>query len=139
MSSGCSAAHSLMSAPTQNALSPLAVGMTIRTCVPASISRAHCSSESSIAGVSELSLAGRARVTVATSPSRCSCTNGSATTHLFASELQAERRIGEERWVHHAQIGGDPERNFSLVDDIALQVDAWGDLRDHQPLVAQFD
>src|SRR5438105_4153587 len=139
MSSGCSAAHSLMSAPTQNALSPPPVSITTRTAVSASSSRAHCSSSSSIAGVSELSLAGRASVTVATSPSRCSCTSCSATAHLLASELQAERRIGEERGVHHAQIGGDAERNLRLVDHVALQVDAGRYLRDHQAFVAQLD
>src|SRR5207247_7551930 len=139
MSSGCSAAHSLMSAPTQNALSPPPVRMTMRTCVSASSSRAHCSSASSMAGVSELSLAGRASVTVATSPSRCSCTSCSATAHLCVLECQAERCIGEQRGAHDPQIGRHAQRDLGLVEHVALQVDAGRDLGDHQAVVLQLD
>src|SRR5581483_4347264 len=137
MSSGSRADHSRMSAPTQKALSPSAVRMTMRTCGSASSSRANASSASSIAAVSACSLATRASVTVAMSPSRSSRT--SSTPCLRGFELQAEGRRIEQGGIHGTQVAPHAQPNLRLVEHVALQIDAGRDFLDHQAIVFQLD
>src|SRR5882672_4282399 len=139
MSSGASAAHSLMSAPTQNAFSPSAVSTTTRTVWSSSSSRAQRSSSSSIGGVNEFSLAGRASVTVATKPSRSRRTSASAMATLLAGQLQPERLGAEQRRVHDAQIGAGAQGYLGVREHVALQIDAGRDLAHHQGVVLQAD
>src|SRR6266850_6413859 len=139
MSSGASAAHSLMSAPTQNAFSPSAVSTTTRTVWSASSSRAQRSSSSSIGGVSEFSLAGRASVTVATKPSRSRRTSASAMAAFLGGQLQPERLGAEQRCVHDPQVGAGTQRYLRLCEHVALQIDAGRNLAHHQGIMLQAD
>src|SRR6478752_3990301 len=137
MSSGVNADQALMSAPTQNALSPAAVRIAQRMLVSASICSAYSPSASIMSCVSELSFAGRLSVMVATGPSIASVVSGSDM--LLLRELQTHRRIAEQRRLHLFEIGIDPQREIREIQDVALEIDTGRDLAHHQAIFCQID
>src|SRR5688572_2016476 len=121
MSRGASADHSLMSAPTQKALSTALRSTTTRTDSLASSSRATASRTSSMTLVSALSLSPRARVTVATAPSTERVTGVSVIACFPLRQAQAHGFGAEQTRIHPPQVGSDLERHLRLFEDVALQ------------------
>src|SRR5581483_1925936 len=140
MSSGSSADHAETSAPTQNALLPAPVRITQRNALSASSRVAIASSRSSICGVSALSLSGRSSRTVATGPSSAILTGSCACSGMdLLRQLQSERCVAEQSCVHRLQIGRDLEREFRLLEHVALEIHAGRDFAHHQRIGSEVD
>src|SRR5690349_7743649 len=121
MSSGVRADHAVISAPTQNALSPAAVRIAQRTAGLASSRVAYSPRASIISSLNALSFSGRFSVTVAMASSTVRMTSSGM---LFLRELETERRILEQRRIHRLQICVDSQRELGEIEHIALQIDA---------------
>src|SRR5215213_2158010 len=141
MSRGWRADHSPMSAPTQKARSPAPVRITHRISWSSSTSSTASSSAAIIAGVSALSFCGRSSVMVARASRRESLTAASerATSsageagvalRMAASEHETEGLRPEQGRVHGARTTPDDQREFHLVENVRLEIDARGDLGD---------
>src|SRR5882762_8061062 len=140
MSSGSSPDQALISAPTQKALSPAAVRIAQRIPASRSIRLAASASASIMSGVSASSLSARSSVTIATAPSLCSRTwlaAASGTGPPF--ELEAHRRIAEQRRIHGFHLRIDPQRERRLIKHVASQVHAGRDLPHHEAVFQQVE
>src|SRR6266850_1771353 len=140
MSSGSSPDQALISAPTQKALSPVAVRIAQRIPASRSIRLAASASSSIISGVSALSFSARSSVTIATAPSLCSRIWLAPTSDTGPpSELEAHRRIAEQRRIHGFQLRIDPQRERRLIQHVAPQVHAGRNLPHHESVFEQIE
>src|SRR6478736_2543474 len=53
------------------------------------------------------------------------------------SKDETHRGRIEQARIHRPEIGGDPKRNIRLLQNVALQVDAVGDLDHLRPLIGE--
>src|SRR6185503_15625198 len=139
MSSGSRAGHALMSAPTENGLSPAPVRITHRICASESRRWAICASSSIMSGVRALSLPARSRTTVATAPPVSSRTAPEVDSDMGTLlQGKSHRGITEQRGIHDFQLRIDFQRKRGLCENVALKIDTGCDFPHDEAIRAQF-